>query len=60
MESHDRVVNNDGGLMDLDNVAKEVTREMEYFDESIKSSKNSRKAAALEWLRKIQNDKEYE
>ena len=50
MESHDRVVNNDGGLMDLDNVAKEVAREMERFDETLKSSKNGRKAAALEWL----------
>lgn len=50
MERHDRVVNNDGGLMDLGNVAKEVTREMERFDETLKIIKHSRKAASAEWL----------
>ena len=50
MERHDRVVNNNGGLMDLDNVAKEVASEMERFDETLKISKHSRKAASAEWL----------
>jgi hypothetical protein len=48
--SYDRVINNDAGLNELRNLAKEVAGEMECFDETIKSIKNRRKAAALEWL----------
>lgn len=50
MERHDRVVDNDGGLIELRNAANEVVAEMERRDETIKSVKTGRKAAALEWL----------
>ena len=52
MEHHDRVVDNDSGLIELRNAANEVVAEMERCDETIKSGKDGRKAAALEWLSK--------
>ena len=51
MERRDRVVDNDGGLSELRNAAREVAREMEHSDETIKGIKNARKAAGMEWLK---------
>lgn len=50
MERHDRVVDNDSGLIELRNAANEVVAEMERCDETIKRVKTARRDAALEWL----------